>query len=341
MRDCLWLTTARCECVGRYEDEFGSLEVQDRILFKSRSTPSTFALFLLCLSSTRYLRTKPCSCLYFRLDADESWSVSANEWGLFTRYFDAPDCVKTMVQWAEEKCAAAGNVEILDHKDTDSVKDLLKEVFRELDPLTKKTIDTLDEAAVAPAKDSTDTPQKGQRKAVLVEIEEVADTPQKVQRKTRDDEIEEVAEFLRMHLFVKVSHLRGLTEEDWDKLSRQKIPYRVVKMLQSKVCQIAKCLKCIDYNVIISTSEIQKFCKSKEDMLPKAGLPASQSDQTFQTTASKDALLPSSASAKDQKVKVIRVGKQGKGNEITNMDLTSKAQLKQGDRITIGARPHH
>lgn len=239
-----------------------------------------------------------------------------------------------MVQWAEEKCAAAGNVEILNYKDTDSVKDLLKEVFKELDPSydTKKTIDTLDEAAVI------DTPQKGQRKAVLVEIEEVSDTPQK-QRKSRDDEIEEVAEFLRMHLFVKVSHLRGLTEEDWDKLSRQKIPYRVVKMLQSKVCQIDKCLKCIDYNVIISTSEIQKFCKSKEDMLPKAGLPASQSDQTFQTTASKDALLPSSVSAKDQKVKVIRVGKQGKGNEITNMDLTSKAALKQGDRITIGTRP--
>lgn len=47
MRDYLWLTTAGCECVGRYEDEFGSLEVQDRILFKSRLTPNIFALFLL------------------------------------------------------------------------------------------------------------------------------------------------------------------------------------------------------------------------------------------------------------------------------------------------------
>ena len=251
-----------------------------------------------------------------RLDADESWSVSANEWGLFTRYFDAPDCVKTMVQWAEEKCSAA-SAQILKHPDSRPIKALLEEVFAELDPSN----DTMDEGAVVPA------------------VGESADTPRKAQRKSRSDEIEEVAEFLRMHLFVKVSHLRALTEEDWDKLSRQKIPYRVVKMLQSKVCEIDKCLKCIDYNVIISSSEIQKFCKSKEDMLPKSGLPASQSDQSSQAVLSKDGTLTSSASSKDQKVKIRNITfkeNEKKEKQISFMDLSSKIRLKQNDIISIG-----
>ena len=121
----------------------------------------------------------------FRLDADESWSVSANEWGLFTRYFDAPDCVKTLVQWAEEKCAAASNKSILKHPDSESVKALLEEVFAKLrDTKADK------ELSFAASDDSVDTPVNGQRKLLA-------------------NEIEEVAGFLRMHLFVKVAHLRA------------------------------------------------------------------------------------------------------------------------------------
>jgi len=206
-----------------------------------------------------------------------------------------------MVQWAEEKCTAA-SVPILMHPDSRSIKDLLEEVFFELDP-------------------SSDS-------APLDEAPAPLSTPRKGQRKPRGDEIEEVAEFLRTHLFVKVSHLRALTEEDWDKLSRQKIPYRVVKMLQSKVCQIAKCLKCIDYNVIISTSAIQQFCKSKEDVL-RQSTSQSQSDATSRPTSSKDPSA-SSATAKEQKVKVVKIDKDG------GMVLFSKFQLKQGDKISIG-----
>jgi hypothetical protein len=125
-----------------------------------------------------------------------------------------------------------------------------------------------------------------------------------------------------------------------NKLSRQKIPYRVVKMLQSKVYQIDKCTKCIYYNAIISSSEIQKFCKSKEDMLPKSGFSASQSDQSSQSMLSKDGTPTSSASSKDQ-VKIRKITFQEneeKGTEIIFMDLSSKIRLKQGDRITIGTR---
>jgi hypothetical protein len=250
----------------------------------------------------------------FRLDADESWSVSANEWGLFTRYFDAPDCVKTLVQWAEEKCIAA-SVPILMHPDTLPIKELLEIVFTVLHPPSDGVAE---EEPFATAFDGT------------------VETPRKGSRKTRAHEIDEVAAFLRTHLFVKVSHLRALSEEDWDKLSRQKIPYRVVKMLQSQVCQIAKCLKCIDYNVIISTSAIQQFCKSKEDMLRPA-LPsrdASQSDATFQLSSSRQ-----SVSASVQRIKVTKVDLKEDGTlsiNALNLNPNPKVPLKIGDRIIIG-----
>jgi hypothetical protein len=258
----------------------------------------------------------------FRLDADESWSVSANEWGLFTRYFDAPDCVKTLVQWAEEKCIAASETEkkvtILKHPDSDPIKDLLIEVFSELNPSSDSVPDEEPFAAV---------------------LDETIETPRRGPHESRAHEIEEVAAFLRSHLFVKVSHLRALSEEDWDKLSRQKIPYRVVKMLQSKVCQIAKCLKCIDYNVIISTSAIQQFCKSKEDALRPSLLSrdASQSDMTAQSPSSREGV---SASVQKLKVTKVDLKKDDTSSNLSisalNLNPNPKIPLKSGDKIIIG-----
>jgi hypothetical protein len=248
--------------------------------------------------------------LSFRLDADESWSVSANEWGLFTRYFDAPDCVKTLVQWAEDKCAAQSDEQILKHDDNELIKDLLIKVFKELQSESQAN----EEVIPSFSDDPTETPRKGLRK-------------------TRADEIEEVSAFLRTHLFVKVSHLRALSEEDWDKLSRQKIPYRVVKMLQSKVCQIADCLRCIDYNVIISTSAIQQFCKSKEDLLRPDGTPR---DENRSGATSQSASSTESLSASAQKIKVIKKEEKG-GVTITHFqNLNPAVRLKNGDKIYIG-----
>ena len=245
----------------------------------------------------------------FRLDADESWSVSANEWGLFTRYFDAPDCVKTLVQWAEEKCAAA-SVHILEYDDNETINKLLKDVFKELQS------DSQADAEVTHSvhDDLTETPRKGLRK-------------------TREDEIEEVAAFLRTHLFVKVSHLRALSEQDWDKLSRQKIPYRVVKMLQSKVCQIEKGLRCIDYNVVISTSTIQQFCKSKEELLRPDGIPR---DENESGVTSRSISSTESLSASVQKIKFIKVEKKGDVTIYQFQNLNPTIRLKNGDQIRIG-----